>query len=152
MADTLKASQISPTALLLLGCAVVLAVTYVAGQKLAGSETTHVEASVAVQTRSLLFQDRPDGSIAILDAGATQPFETIAPQTNGFLRGTLRGMARARKLSHDGPELPFELTRWADGRLSLRDPATSREIALEPFGPTNIEVFKRLLTLKANAS
>ena len=111
-----------------------------------------MDTSVAVQTRHLLFQDRADGSIAVLDAGTTEPFEILAPQTNGFLRGTLRGLARARKLAHESAQVPFELTRWADGRLSLRDPATAREIALEPFGPTNTEAFKRLLTLKANAS
>jgi hypothetical protein len=44
------------------------------------------------------------------------------------------------------------LIRWADGRLSLRDPQTSRELALEPFGPTNTDVFKRLLTVNRNKS
>jgi putative photosynthetic complex assembly protein len=105
-----------------------------------------------VESRALRFEDRQDGSILVYDAESKEPFEVIAPQTNGFLRGTLRGLARGRKLSGIGSHPPFELTRWADGRLSLRDPTTARDISLEPFGPTNIAVFKRLLTLKANAS
>ena len=62
----------------------------------------------------------------------------VAPGTNGFLRGVLRGLARERKLERSAIEPPFRLTRWADGRLSLEDPATGRRIDdLEAFGPTN---------------
>lgn len=150
MADTLKASQISPIAILMLGVAVSLSLIFVFGQKLAGSQPTQVEPSRVVDMRSIRFEDRTDGSIAIFDAGAVQPFEVVAPQTGGFLRGTLRGMARARKLAHESSIPPMELIHWADGRLSLRDPQTKRELALEPFGPTNTDVFKRLLTVNRN--
>lgn len=147
MADTLKASQISPIALLLLGIMVVFALVFVGGQKLAGVEPAQVETAAIVDLRAIRFVDREDGSIAAFDQGAAQPFDVIAPQTGGFLRGTLRGMARARKLAHESSMPPMEIIHWADGRLSLRDPQTKREIALEPFGPTNADAFKRLLTV-----
>lgn len=142
-------SNISPLAVLLMGLGVALALVFVAGQKLSGALPTQVEPSVAVEQRAIRFADQADGSIAVYDVGASQPYEVVAPQTGGFLRGTLRGMARARKLSHADKEPPFVLTHWADGRLSLRDPETTREISLEPFGPSNTAVFKRLLTLKS---
>lgn len=151
MRDALNDSHISPLAILFMGIFMVFALVFVSTQRMVGSAPVNVTAAAPVETRALRFQDRADGSIAILDAGAAEPFEIIAPQTNGFLRGTLRGMARARKLSHASAEPPFELTRWADGRLSLRDPETAREINLEPFGPTNTAVFKRLLTLKGHS-
>ena len=152
MRDALDDSHLSPLALVSMGLIVAAALGFVGYQRLTGAERTHVAAAAAVQTRALRFEDRPDGSIAVFDAAAAQPFEVIAPQTNGFLRGTLRGLARARKLAQAGSAPPFVLTRWADGRLSLSDPETGRDISLEPFGPANTEVFKRLLTLEGKAS
>ena len=49
------------------------------------------------------------------------------------------------RASASGAEVPFTLTRWADGRLSLDDPTTTRHIDLEVFGPTNTAVFSNLM-------
>ena len=104
--------------------------------------------SDAVAARELRFEDRPDGAIAVLDA-AGAPVAVAEPGTNGFLRGALRGLARERKRRDFGPEAPFRLTAWADGRLTLDDTATSRRLELGAFGPTNAAVFARLLTARA---
>ncbi len=76
----------------------------------------------------------------------------MAPGTNGFLRGVLRGMVRERRSSDIGAQVPFVLTRWADGRLSITDPAIGRQINLEVFGPTNSSVFAQLLLASADRS
>ncbi len=65
--------------------------------------------------------------------------------TFAFVRGVLRGFARERRLEHLGAGAALELTRWADGRLSLRDPVTGREVQLDSFGPTNSAAFAALL-------
>ena len=54
---------------------------------------------------------------------------------NGFVRGTLRGLARERKRQGIGPDQPFRLVAHVDGRLTLLDPATGRRVDLESFGP-----------------
>ena len=41
----------------------------------------------------------------------------------------------------------FELAVGADGRLTLRDPATGLTLDLLAFGPTNAGAFARLLGL-----
>ena len=69
---------------------------------------------------------------------------TIAPETNGFMRATLRGLVRARKLADVGDATPFMLTRWDDGRMTLDDTTTGRKVALEAFGPTNAGAFAQL--------
>jgi putative photosynthetic complex assembly protein len=69
----------------------------------------------------------------------------LAPGTNGFIRGVLRGLARERRQHNVGAEPPFRLTRWDNGHLSLEDPQTGRRIELGSFGPTNAEAFSRLL-------
>ncbi len=62
------------------------------------------------------------------------PFEVVQGQ-NGFLRGTLRGLARARHSEGLDDRTPFHLAAWPDGRLTLDDPATGRRLDLEAFGP-----------------
>lgn len=127
------------------GALVILALAAVAFVRMSGVGAVHVPDAQAVTVREFLFQDRSDGSIAILDARSRQVVDTVAPATNGFLRGTMRGLARERKRQGVGPEVAFQLVGRADGRLTLLDPSTQRRVDLESFGPTNAEVFARLM-------
>lgn len=99
----------------------------------------------AVSQRTLAFEDRDGGRITITDHDTGATVAVIDPATNGFLRGVMRGLARERMLNGIGAEPPFVVTRWADGRLSLSDPSTEREIHLDAFGPDNAGVFARML-------
>ena len=72
----------------------------------------------------------------------------MAPETNGFLRGTMRGLARERKRLGVSPAIPFDLIGRADGRLTLVDPGTGRRVDLESFGPENAAVFAALMTAR----
>jgi putative photosynthetic complex assembly protein len=101
-------------------------------------------AATVVAMRDFRFEDRADGAVIVDLVGEAQPFAVVTGQ-NGFLRGTLRGLARARRQDGIGSAAPFRLTAWADGRLTLDDPATGRHVELEAFGPTNEAVFARLL-------
>ena len=119
----------------------LLTVTFV---RLTGVGVVHVADAPAVEVREFRFEDRPDGSIAVLDA-RNQLVETVAPGSNGFLRGTMRGLARERKRQGIGPELPFRMIGRADGKLTLEDPGTGRRVDLGSFGPTNAAVFAHLM-------
>lgn len=99
-----------------------------------------------LEQRALLFQDRPDGSVAVLSASDGTLVHSVPPGGDGFIRGTMRGLNRERVMSGIAPETPFELTRYADGRFELRDTATGRKIDLRAFGATNTAAFERLLT------
>ena len=103
-------------------------------------------------SRDLLFRDLPDGGVAVFDAKDTSAtIEIVAPATNGFLRATMRGLARQRLRQDADKETPFRLTEWADGRLTLEDPTTGRRVEMEAFGITNEQVFADLLTAKAGS-
>jgi putative photosynthetic complex assembly protein len=136
----------------LIGAALLVAftVTSAAVSRISGLGTVQMPEAAAVENRPLRFQDMRDGSIQVTDARTGQVAASVEPGTNGFIRGTLRGLARERKRRGIGIEPPFILTRWADGRLSLEDPTTSRVIALDAFGPTNGEAFAQLLTAGGN--
>lgn len=99
----------------------------------------------AVQVREFRFEDRPDGSIVVLDAAGQRLIETVAPGSNGFLRGTMRGLARERKRQGISPQLPFRMTGRADGRLTLDDPGTGRRVDIGSFGPTNAAAFAQIM-------
>jgi putative photosynthetic complex assembly protein len=136
----------------LIGAALLVAftVTSAAVARISGLGTVQMPESTPVEVRPLRFEDMRDGSIQVTDARTGQVAASVEPGTNGFIRGTLRGLARERKRQGIGIEPPFVLTRWADGRLSLEDPATGRVIALDAFGPTNGEAFAQLLTAGGN--
>ena len=97
-------------------------------------------------------EDQVDGSIALRNVADRQVVAWIRPGEDGFLRGTLRGLAQARQRGGQGPEKPFSLTRFDDGRLALADEATGREVPLEVFGPTNAQAFARLMPASASPS
>lgn len=100
----------------------------------------------ATQTRALRFEDRPDGSVAVIDHARGTELDRVQGEA-GFLRGSLRALARERQRRGLGPQEPFQLTARADGRLTLSDPATGERVDLESFGPTNAAVYARLLIL-----
>jgi putative photosynthetic complex assembly protein len=125
----------------------------VATVRLSGTEVRAPDAA-AVSVRQLRFEDRPDGSVAVFDAsqpGIDIELDRIHGEA-GFLRGSLRALARERGKRGIGSGPAFELIARADGRLTLYDPATEERIDLESFGPTNAAVYARLLALRAPMS
>lgn len=135
-----------PRAAILGACGLAVLTIFAAGTaRLTGLGTVEVPPSTALESRSLTFEDATDGSVVIRDGFTGGILDVVAPGTNGFLRGVLRGLARERKLSGIGREPAFVLTRWADGRLTLEDPETGRRLYLGPFGSGNVAVFVGLL-------
>jgi putative photosynthetic complex assembly protein len=104
-------------------------------------------------TRDLRFDDTPQGAIRISDATTGQTVTDLPPGEGGFVRATLRGFARERRAADaPGPESPFRLTAWSDGRLTLEDPATGRFVDLGAFGPTQVESFTSILLAKGGTT
>ena len=131
--------------LLAVGGFVLASVVAVAAVRLTGVGVVRTPDAPTVSVREFRFEDRPDGSIVVLDASGRQLIDTVAPGTNGFLRGTMRGLARERKRQGVGPELPFRMIGRADGKLTLEDPGTGRRVDLGSFGPTNAAVFAQIM-------
>lgn len=116
------------------------------------SHRAESRAAPALESIEVRFADRPDGSIAMLAAHSERQLSVVPPRSNGFIRGVLRGMFRARRLESIGQKGSFRLAREADGRLSLQDPQTGRRVDLDSFGPTNSAAFAQLLTAGRQAS
>lgn len=130
---------------LVAGSAAVAGRVFGVGATREGVPAAGAPAATLVERRVLRFADAPDGGILVYDAASNTLATRVAPGGDGFLRGTLRAMARERMLAGVGPVPPFVLTRWTDGRLTLDDSATRMHIAVSSFGPTQVASFERLM-------
>ncbi|WP_375462201.1 photosynthetic complex assembly protein PuhC [uncultured Enterovirga sp.] len=131
----------------LIGAAGVVAIALVAAMtpRLTGVGKVTVAPGIPVAQHELRFEDGPDGSAVVRDAGDGRIVVVLAPQTNHFVRGTVRGLVRERKREGIGAEPPFRLSRLADGRLTLEDSATRRRINLDAFGRSNVGAFSAIM-------
>ncbi|MCW6507310.1 photosynthetic complex assembly protein PuhC [Lichenifustis flavocetrariae] len=129
----------------LLGAAALVGITIVSAgtARLVGLKQPHPVAAV-LAARDLRFEDKADGSIVVVDAGSGQTVDTLPPGSNGFIRASLRSLAKRRQFDGNMSQV-FHITAWSDGRLTLDDPSTGNPIELEAFGETNEAAFAKLL-------
>ncbi len=139
MSGAIPGRDVGPVpALLLIGAGALVGFTMlaVAIGKTGGVGLTQFPPAKAVAKLEFQAEDQADGSIALRNAADRQVVAWIRPGEDGFLRGTLRGLAQARQRDGLGPEAaPFSLTRFDDGRLALTDEATGRQVPWRPSAP-----------------
>ena len=133
----------------------LIAVSLLLGLSLAGTAAVRLaklsgptappSAPAAAASVDLRFSDQADGSIRISDDRSGAVVATLAPDSNGFVRGVMRGLARDRISRHIGEAPPFRLSRDHAGKLWLQDTATKRLIDLEAFGTGNRAAFADLM-------
>ena len=136
------ASASLPWAVKLLGSMLLLILLAVGFARWQGISDKQVDAATVWQ-RDLIFADGPQGSVVVKDAKNQIEIAKFEGE-QGFLRSTLRALARERKRQSIGPDAPMQLLGRADGRLTLLDPSTQQRIDLEAFGPSNVAVFAGL--------
>jgi putative photosynthetic complex assembly protein len=109
-------------------------------------EASRAAANVTVATsRSLRFTDQPDGSVAVTDATTGALVSTIKFGEGGFVRATMRRLAKARAAAGIGSQPPFTLVRWSNGALSLEDPQTGLSAEIHGFGGDHSRAFADML-------
>jgi putative photosynthetic complex assembly protein len=101
-----------------------------------------------VATRTLRFFDEPDGTVRVEDGNRTMVLGRFATGEGGFIRATVRSLVHQRRIREIGAEVPFELTEWDDGGMTLRDPATGFRVEVSSFGPDNRAVYAAMLPKK----
>lgn len=131
----------------LIGAAALIATTIlaVAAVRLTGVGASSTVSAPAAVERQLRFADRSDGGVDVIDATTGAPVTVLAPGHDGFIRATLRTLARERHQRGLDDTVPFRVAVTVDGRLTLDDPATGRHVDLGAFGTTNTAAFARLL-------
>jgi putative photosynthetic complex assembly protein len=97
------------------------------------------------KTRELRFADRADGAVVVSDATTGVTVKVVEFGQGGFLRATMRRMAKARMAAGIGAQPPFKLVLWENGALSLSDPETGRVAEIQGFGADHSRIFAEML-------
>lgn len=147
MSQTLAEHSLLRRPALICGTMVAATLALVLATPLLRHDDAGVAAVMLVQ-RDLFFADRADGGVAITDARSGAQVPELLPGEGGFVRGTLRSLVRERRREQIGAATPFRLTAWQNGRITLEDQATGRQLDLHGFGQTNAEAFVRFLSNK----
>lgn len=129
------------TALALIAFAILAA----AFGSITGIGRVGVESGEPRAIRDLIFVDQPGGIIEVKDARTNALIQSFGVGEGGFVRGAMRGLGQDRRLRNAGPEVPWRLILWEDGRLTLADTATATRVDLLAFGRDNARVFANFL-------
>lgn len=97
------------------------------------------------QARTLKFFDEPDGTVRVEDGATGEVLNRFGEGEGGFIRATVRSLVHQRRIRDIGPAVPFTLTEWKNGNLTLSDPETGRSVEVSSFGPDNRAVYQNLL-------
>lgn len=89
--------------------------------------------------------DKNDGDIVITDALTKRQLAQMPSQTNRFVKSLAGGLDFQRTRDGHATSAPYEVVRWDDGRLSLRDPITGKQIELAAFGRNQVLIFAEIM-------
>jgi len=93
--------------------------------------------------RPVMFDQAADGSVLAIEPSTGEVLRRWQGE-QGFVRGVVRTMARARLAHGLPPGGPYQLIGRQGSRLQLADAATDTRIDLESFGPSNWVEFAAL--------
>lgn len=141
-----RSALIAVAVLLLATLALTASVRFGLVPRSADPEMSRAQQNIApAEERQLRFTDRADGAVVVTDAVSGAEVKVIEFGKGGFVRATLRRMAKARIAAGIGAEPAFKLVRWENGALSLSDPQTGREAELHGFGSDHSLIFAEML-------
>ncbi|MEE4317602.1 photosynthetic complex assembly protein PuhC [Erythrobacter dokdonensis] len=118
-------------------------------EKTAIPDKARAEAGIkpaAMQT--LRFFDEEDGTVRVENGPRTEVLGRFGPGEGGFIRASVRSLVHQRRIRGEGPEVPFELTEWENGNITLNDPVTGKSVEVASFGPDNRAIFANMLPAK----
>ena len=124
---------------------IVFTITLAGVARHTGMAVTDMNQSAPVKVLDLRFDDRADGAIVVTDTRRNEVVDVLHPGTSGFVRNVMRSMGRERLMHGGSPQASFQMTRWADGRLTIDDPITGQHVDLGAFGSMNTASFARLM-------
>lgn len=97
-----------------------------------------------LQSRAIILDGSKAGDVTVRDAEGNV-IVALDADSAGFVSVIWRGMDRKRMLKKIDGNPPVNLVEYANGRLSLQDPASGWSAELASFGDMNEAAFARLL-------
>lgn len=124
--------------------AVSLLVVVSARMGVAPRQTRPVAAAVASYDFRVSAPDST-GMETVLSARNGARVGPLAGRGDDFLPSLVDKLHQERRLKGLADTAPFRLVRFSDGRVSMQDPVTGRELNLESFGSVNEANAARLI-------
>lgn len=141
-----------PRVPLLMGVAlVVLVFVLAATARLTGKGAVRLDLGAPIASRALELVVEPSGDVLVLDGASREPRLRVPAGESGFLRGLDRVLARRRMIAGTGAGGPVVISRYRDGQLGVRDPASGFETLVTSFGPTQVATIAALLEAPGGA-
>lgn len=101
-----------------------------------------------VDVRSIVFEPKSDGTLTVhlvaTDGAASRV--DLPSASEGFVATMAKSLARDRRRFDVNEILPFQLSRFENGSLMLKDPVIGTEVRLAAFGPSNAAAFNSLVS------
>ncbi len=124
---------------------VVISVVAIVFSRYTEIGTLRVPETRPIAMRDIVLMETPDDTLHVIDARTGKRLLEGAPGTEGFIRGTMRGLGRLR-MQRGGPvDAPWRVISWSDGSVTLSDTTTGQSITLNAFGASNLASFSRFL-------
>ncbi len=105
--------------------------------------------SPIVESVTIRFVDVGGGAYDVREQETGKVVLRLDASNGGFALGALRGLNRRRMQRDVDAGRPYEIARFADGRLTLIDHFADQTIEADAFGSTNAETLARLLAAAA---
>jgi putative photosynthetic complex assembly protein len=135
--------------IVLISLALTVSVTLGFIERTSIPEKSRAEAGIqSVAERTLRFFDEADGTVRVEDGATAEVLGRFGPGEGGFIRASVRSLVHRRKIRGQGPAVPFELTEWENGAMTLNDPVTGTSVEVSSFGPDNRRIFADMLPPK----
>jgi putative photosynthetic complex assembly protein len=83
--------------------------------------------------------------VRVSEANTGNILAEYAPAEGGFVRGSLRALARMRMTADVDVNEPYRVIKWSSGAVSLSDTRTGQRIYLNAFGPDQVAAFENFL-------
>jgi len=109
------------------------------------AESRAAAGTKSVAQRTVRFFDEADGTVRVEDGATAEVLGRFGEGEGGFIRASVRALVHQRRIRGEGPAVPFELTEWEGGGLTLNDPVTGRSVEVSSFGPDNRAIYANLL-------
>lgn len=121
------------------------------------SNAAIVEAAAPLQSRTLRFVDQGDGvsvyggHVRVFDAMTGSELPALQ-EREGFVRAVLNSLMYQRTKLGITAAPVFELSRWPNRKITIKDKATGATINVGDFGPGNKAAFFRFFAHAETAS
>jgi putative photosynthetic complex assembly protein len=122
-----------------------LGLAFVTLGKLTGLGTERVVNGAVVAAYPVTMMLEADDAVALRSVETGQIIVGFDKGRGGFLRNAIRAFGLKRNQMNVPPQIPFVVTRWESGRITLNDPATNHQVPVDSFGPMVTKMFAPLV-------